>query len=421
MFRQLFMITSLLTLTGSAQLNDPNQPKTSSTSSLPVGATLTKFSHPRFDTNKNPVSLLTAEEMVVTATDIFTGNGLTLRLFGEDRKVRSMATMETAKFLVKQEQLIAEGDLFIRATDNQFSAQGNGGIMHLASRQGLLLGPAQTMFLLPQKKRVSMNLSIPLFLTSIQLLAAAPPLVITAQELADFERAVAPKMIPPAKTEESLAQSQKLVNSLNQRLTQFLTTTGQLHLTGQVTAPKLPKETKRAELFKASDDRMIIESDRAIYFDGENNEFAYLGKVKLTARGMIMTCTDGVKALMNPPPPKKEAKETEQKKSEKDAEKEKFGDFKGIGDVKQVTASGSILLLGRNEKGEPVELRAERAVYNKEQNEVILRGSKMFFRNGQIAAKTSDAKATAKVTLLGKGKLSAILDGNWTTGFSTSN
>ncbi len=408
-------------------------------SSLPIGATLTKFSHPRFDQNQHPISLLTAERMIVTSQEKFTGEGLVVRLFDKTKKVSTRATMDKACFLLKEKQIEAYHHLLIRSSNDQFAAEGPGGLLHLETQQGLLNGPARTAFTLPQKRRVSMKLTAPLLFATLPLLTAAPPApmteaqlaefekavtpppppkTISAQDLGEFERAVAPRPLKPENKEPSIAALEKNGLALNERLTSFLQSAGQLHLLAQAkvqteagTEAEVEVEAEKApivpeeQLFVPGKDRMTIEAGRGIYFDNKNREIAYLGKIKLVANGLTLTCNNGLRAIMQ------SATEDEKENQKKDA-------FTSLGELKQFTANGEITVQGTDDKGQPVSARADRALYNAKTNEIILRGKKMFFRHGAYAARTSDPKATVRIELLPNKtlKVGSFENGLWELG-----
>ncbi|MDB4688223.1 hypothetical protein OAE91_01570, partial [Akkermansiaceae bacterium] len=87
----------------------------SAMSRLPVGATLTNVSVPRFDDKKRRTSLLTAKTMSVESEEELKGKGLTIYLFDKEQKVSSTAKMAAATYLVNKEQLAATGELLLRA------------------------------------------------------------------------------------------------------------------------------------------------------------------------------------------------------------------------------------------------------------------------------------------------------------------
>ncbi|MDA7862611.1 hypothetical protein N9A63_03260 [Akkermansiaceae bacterium] len=375
----------------------------SAISRLPVGATLTNVSVPRFDDKKRRTSLLTAKTMSVESEEELKGKGLTIYLFDKEQKVSSTAKMAAATYLVNKEQLAATGELLLRATNDEFLARGQSGLLALSSRQGILLGRAETMFLQKEKKpkKTAMTLptSIAPLLAGLQMLTAAPPLV-TTEELVEFEKQVAPRVIPNIDPRADVEQAEENEANLTQRLANFLSLVGQSRVLAQAAAPVAP-EVPFEDLFKPNKKRIIIKAD-GFYFDGENSEFSYLGNTTLTGRGITMTSKEGMKVLFDPPKEKQEAK-----KDEADL----LGGFKGIGEMKQFTATGGIEINGKDKEGQPIRVRGSRAVYDAKAQKIILRGSNLSFLVQNVAVRSSNKDAYIVVSLLGGENVSVQTNG----------
>ncbi|MDB4506947.1 hypothetical protein N9055_01880 [Akkermansiaceae bacterium] len=375
----------------------------SAMSRLPVGATLTNVSVPRFDDKKRRTSLLTAKTMSVESEEELKGKGLTIYLFDKEQKVSSTAKMAAATYLVNKEQLAATGELLLRATNDEFLARGQSGLLALSSRQGILLGRAETMFLQKEKKpkKTAMTLptSIAPLLAGLQMLTAAPPLV-TTEELVEFEKQVAPRVIPNIDPRADVEQAEENEANLTQRLANFLSLVGQSRVLAQAAAPVAP-EVPFEDLFKPNKKRIIIKAD-GFYFDGENSEFSYLGNTTLTGRGITMTSKEGMKVLFDPPKEKQEAK-----KDEADL----LGGFKGIGEMKQFTATGGIEINGKDKESQPIRVRGSRAVYDAKTQKIILRGSNLSFLVQNVAVRSSNKDAYIVVSLLGGENVSVQTNG----------
>ncbi|MEN8846649.1 MAG: hypothetical protein ABF377_01065 [Akkermansiaceae bacterium] len=375
----------------------------SAMSRLPVGATLTNVSVPRFNDKKRRTSLLTAKTMSVESEEELKGKGLTIYLFDKEQKVSSTAKMAAATYLVNKEQLAATGELLLRATNDEFLARGQSGLLALSSRQGILLGRAETMFLQKEKKpkKTAMTLptSIAPLLAGLQMLTAAPPLV-TTEELVEFEKQVAPRVIPNIDPRADVEQAEENEANLTQRLANFLSLVGQSRVLAQAAAPVAP-EVPFEDLFKPNKKRIIIKAD-GFYFDGENSEFSYLGNTTLTGRGITMTSKEGMKVLFDPPKEKQVAK-----KDEADL----LGGFKGIGEMKQFTATGGIEINGKDKDGQPIRVRGSRAVYDTKAQKIILRGSNLSFLVQNVAVRSSNKDAYIVVSLLGGENVSVQTNG----------
>lgn len=377
-------------------------------SRLPIGATLTKVSLPRFDEKKRRQSLLTAELMEVTSAKKLRGENLVIRIFDKEQKVSTTATMAAADYLVEKELVVATGELILRSTEDLFLARGQGGILSLNNHQGILLGYSETMFLERNtEKEITMKQLKPILplLAGIQLLAATPPPEVTKEELVDFERQFIATEIPEPKGAALVAHSEKAEVGVTQRLTSFLQAIGQTQILAQQATPETPQpDIPFEDLFKPHKDRLIIKSNKGIYFDSKDQEFVYLGNVLINGRGMQMSCTDGMKILFDQP---------EEKDTKDDKEGSAFDSSRGIGELKQFTANGSIVIRGRSKDGQPIEARGERAIYDNKNQTIIIRGHKISFRMGNIAAQSGDQNAYVVIRLLGDGNLTAQTEGSW--------
>jgi len=382
-------------------------------SRLPIGATLTGVSLPRFDAKKRRASLLTANKMIVESKDRLNGEGLVIYLFDKEQKISSTAKMEAATYKVKKEQVVASGELLLQSANDHFLARGQGGILILKSRQGILLGPAETMILEQDKKteNTTMNLRSPIlpFLAGLQMLTAVPPLI-TADELVEFEKQVAPRVLPTIDPRKNFEEAAENEAGLVQRLARFLAVVEQANILAQIKAPVEP-EIPFEDLFKPNKKRIIIKSSKGFYFDGVNSEMSYLGNVELKGKGMIMTAKEGMKVLFDPPPAKP--------KEDDDAEKDDspFAGIKGIGEIKQFTVAGGILIKGNDEKGRPIEVRGGRAVYDAKSEKVTIRGADLSFRVAGFALRTRNKDGYVVISLIGDENIRAQTS---PTGWETS-
>jgi len=377
---------------------------------IPAGAVLTNFSVPRFDKEKKRVSLLTANEMVVESKNILVGTGLKLRMFDKQEKIRTIATIAHADYLLREEQLNGTGEIIVREQTDEFYAQSQGGIFSLDTGQALMLGPAQTMFVIPDKKNAPMNLKSALpFAAAIQLLAATPPPELTADELADFERNVAPRILPEFKGPELMEKADSKNKSVEQRLAEYLTTVDKHDLLLQVAAPPVAEEKDPLkDLFEENPNRIFITASKGIYFDGTSFELVYLGNVSLKGQGVTMTCNQDLKVIFDPPPTAKE------EKIEKEGDNPLSG-FGGVGELRQFTASGDLRISG--EKGKQTfHLGGDRAVYDKAKNQIIIRGDKLAFRMGENASRSKNKNAYAVINIDANNKIDDIqFSDNWET------
>lgn len=420
----LFLLTSLLCPLSAQNPGDSDNKVTKDEDArfrIPLGAVISDVTLPYYDKNRRQVSLLTAVEMTVKAADPLEepdedpdkvrrlqGTDLKLWLFDKKGAIRSTTTIPQAEYNVGTEQLEAFGTLLMRGAGNSYAARANGGIFSLETGKALLLGPATTIFERPQKEdkeskepTTSMNLHPILPLTAaIQLLTAAPPMEIPAEELAEFERLVAPRLIPVPDGKETFDEADLLNEAVAKRLAEYLTSVGKIDLLTQIKTPVATSGEKDIfeKIFEVGPNQIRIDCDNGIYVDGTNYEIVYLGNIKLVGQGVTMSCKKDLKVIFDPPPEeKKEGKKdkkageaTEPKEEKKDDKSEKkedddpLGSFGGFGDLKQFTASGDIRLSGVS-KGKKFYLGGDRALYQtsgegkSEVATITLRGDKLAF------------------------------------------
>ena len=380
---------------------------------IPVGAVLTNFTVPNFSVDKKRISLLTAEKMVVDSSDELVGEGLKLWLFDDQEEVRSITTISGARYFMATEFLVSQGNIIVRDQADQFYARSRGGVFSLNTGEALMMGPAVMMFVVPEKKSNAMNLKQTLpFAAALQMLVAAPPPEITAEELSHFERAVAPRIIPPFEGQTEMAEAEKNNTHVEERLAEYLKSIKDLNLISQLSAVPGDSEDEEKDpledLFKPHPNRIIIHCSKGMYFDGPSAELVYLGKISLKGMGFKLTCNEDLKVLFDQPA-KKEGDENAKKDNA-------LGGFGGVGELRQFTASGKLRISGEM-NGQTFYLGGDRAIYEKGKNQIIVRGDQMAFKlaeeNG-IASTDKDAYAVVK--LVGENQVTVQFSkGNWVT------
>jgi hypothetical protein len=183
----------------------------------------------------------------------------------------------------------------------------------------------------------------------------------------------------------------------------------QTHILAQIKAPVEP-ETPFEDLFKPNKKRIIIKSSKGFYFDGVHSEMSYLGNVELKGKGMIMTAGEGMKVIFDPPPAKPKEDDTEKDDSP-------LSGIKGIGEIKQFTVAGGVLIKGNDEKGRPIEVRGGRAVYDAKSGKVTIRGADLSFRVAGFALRTRNKDGYVIISLIGDENIRAQTS---PTGWETS-
>ena len=262
-----------------------------------------------------------------------------------------------------------------------------------------------------------------------QLLVAAPP-EIDPEQLAEFERKVARRVIPNLDGDQNFKRADRLNKEVEVRLASFLRTVEKTTLISETNTPAAAEEEEEGDplndLLKPSPDSLLITNDKGIYLDGETYEIVYLGNIKMEGQGVTMTCREDLKALFHPPEDK--AKDDKKEGDEKEEPLAKFG---GFGELKQFTAAGDVRINGVNEKGQKFNLIGDRALYEmvkdgeKVSSTITFRGDKLTFILGDpldkentevsVVLRSISKNATAVVTLKDNVAKVRTSDKGWVT------
>jgi len=368
---------------------------------VPIGATSTNVTIPSYDKHQKRASLLTAEIVVVDSAAKLSAQGLLLHLFDKEEKINATAKINTANFLLEEERLLANGNIHLQSADKAFEMKSDGGIFQLPTRQGLFLGPGHTLITDPPKKNTAMNFHplLPL-IANLQVLIAIPPPEITAEELSRFERMVAPRLVPASDVDEVQAATDAENVKVAKRLTNYLATIGKTELLTQIKAPVVVDPLNEEDL---KDNQTSIEFDGGAYFDGDNLEVVYLGNIVLKRTTFTMTCNKDLKVILE------EAVENEENKEKKN---EKKSAFVGLGELKQLTASGNLEVEAVDEKGKKIVMKGDRALYDKSKGSLLVRGDNLFFRQGDTFARATHKDAYISAKFDGKRIKNAQLSKN---------
>jgi hypothetical protein len=384
-----------------AEEEDEEKKNNSILTRVPIGATSTNVTIPSFDEYQKRASLLTAKVVVVDSAAKLSAQGLLLYLFDKEEKINATAKIDTANFLLEEERLLANGNIHLQSTDKAFEIKSEGGIFQLPTRRGLFLGPGYTLITDPPKKNTAVNFHPLLPLTaSLQLLIAVPPPEITAEELSRFERMVAPRLIPASDVDKVQAAADAENLKVAERLTNYLATIGKTELLTQIKAPVVIDPLKEEEL---KDNQTSIEFDGGAYFDGDNLEVVYLGNIVLKRTTFTMTCNKDLKVILE------EAVENKEKKADTKEEKSTFA---GLGELKQLTASGNLEVEAVDEKGKKIVMKGDRALYDKSKESLLVRGDNLFFRQGNTFARATHKDAYISAKFDGKRIKNAQLSKN---------
>lgn len=260
-------------------------------------------------------------------------------------------------------------------------------------------------------------------------LMAAVPLPLTDEEMAGHERLVEPvsasQSVPELTDEErslrelqlkpigSLENLDKETQDLNDKadkeservnvlMKEFMDRSG-LPSGALLTVP-IVAEAKAAPIKdkgavdKKDEPPMVITSKDGMYFDSETGLLVYLRDVVLTDPRFNLTCDNQLKIYLERDNSK--VKKADEKKAEDTANPDKKKEGQGIktpdtanlnfSGIKNIAASGNVVVTRKNENGQMMEARAEKATYDGKTGEIILSGGgKQSIKEGENLIETS--------------------------------
>ena len=101
---------------------------------------------PRYDENFNPLSLLHADRMEVINGDTVEARDVSLELYNENGDIQARTKVKRATYKENDAILKAEEAIYISGRD--FQASGAGMVYDINTGQGLIIGPASSLFYL---------------------------------------------------------------------------------------------------------------------------------------------------------------------------------------------------------------------------------------------------------------------------------
>ena len=342
---------------------------------LPEGSILEVVKLPRYDKNFQPISLLTADDITVKENSLIDANNVYIEFYNDDESVKLKTRMKHATYHQRKAILKSTGHTVIDGKN--FHATGTALTMEEKSQQGFLKGPVTTEFIIPNKKKsASMNLNksnppitasrntakkvvsgVLITATSGMLMAERPPLL-TESDIEQLEQQAKPLTKEVTQARESvqttMEQAGKVNAATDKKMTPFLKKVGEEALliadekpnTGlTLTFPDPPKDQQT----------MTVTCDGGLYFDASEEIFVYLKNIILTSPEYKMSCSDELKIYLYP----------DNKDENSEGSKEK---------LKRIVATGNIVFIAKDEKGQTYIAKAEEANYNTKTETMILRG-----------------------------------------------
>jgi len=352
---------------------------------LPEGSILRQVRLPRYDKNFTPLSLLTAEKLLVIGEDEINASGVKIELYTKDGTTRASAHMREAIFHPSKKILRAQHAVHLKGI--HFEASGTGLTVDLNKAQGFLFGPASTLFLTNKKSQPSPSAMRSFhpspFLTSTvatavastllsvtPTLTALPPTPLTSAELTELDTASAPIEKTITEKQENTQASLSADATDNQKasatIAPFLKKIGQEALLISTTKPTAapaktppPKQPSPKKSPSSPQNKLRVDCEGGVYFDNDSGVLAFLKNVKLTETSFTLTCSKELKVFL------------EEKPKHKKSDTQKSSSF---GDLKRIIATGDVKVTRKDDKGNLFIATGETASYDAKTGKMILKG-----------------------------------------------
>ena len=415
---------------------------------LPEGSTLSGVMIPRYDKQRRLESVLRAKQMIILDAQTIEGEAVSIELYGPDgRRTGKIdlgkATYQQEPGILRADQgvSIATDDITARGSGAVVHLGATVGFLlgPVESRLHTPKRPAKTSMTTPSTKPLRPVPTIRKLrrrFAPVALLAAAPmpllalPAGLSPEQLASIDKAAAPLDTEIAHRE---ADTRALVASVESRsatatanLVSFLKAAELQPVLAQVeqtanTAPAPPKAAgkplpplpKPKEIKPTSQDT-VVTCDGGMFFDGEIGVLVYLKNIRLANPQFDLSCSNQLKIFLekqpekpkakrkskpagNPQPPPEsaapDAKNTAKKPTAKQPgnpalpglpSDDLFGGNR-FGDVRQIVATGDVVIVQKKAGGQPVIAMADTAIFDGKTGDVILRGGLPKLQQGRSA------------------------------------
>jgi hypothetical protein len=228
-------------------------------------------------------------------------------------------------------------------------------------------------------------------------LMAAPPTSASKSKLDQIDTLSAPTADSHAKRQQTIEttieQRNRKADAEHEKMNSFLKRSDQEPRTikdssAQAILTPAPsskiKEAKNTN--KDKQPRTIkIECDGGIYFDNESGVLTYLKNIRLNESNSTfkLRCDDELKILFDSKPENKKQKQTsqktepdQQKKTTKEKEDQPSKSFSGRGDLKEIIATGNVIITGKNSANQTFLASGNTASYDAKAGEMILKGGR---------------------------------------------
>lgn len=383
---------------------------------LPAGSSLKRVRVPRYTSDYQPASLLTADVLKIINNDQVDGTNVSITLYQN-----GVLNAQTHMNAVTYNQLSG----IVHATENilihgqEFDTASQGLALHWEKRTGFLLGKTQTLFYSNTDKKmiskspatktnssprtISRPRKIQSAATGLAIAASAAPTLLSARDIQQLDILAAPMtqqihIIDQQAEQESksIQQIDTSISQSKQALQQDFSQTINITQTEQVDPQQL--ELREEPVF------ISLTSDDGMYFDAEKGIIVYSKNIVVVHPQYKLNCDDELKVLLlekvadptDPAAPVPAEEETDVKKAKK---------FSGID---KAIATGSVRITGKDKAGKIIVATAETATYDGVTGDMILKGGSPSITHGdtktRILSKDGYIKITSNMSIRIKGK-----------------
>lgn len=406
---------------------------------LPPGTVLEEVRLPRYREGKL-LGEVVAARMTIESANLVTGDEVDIHWsFGKGSEAMTEAHLPKANYDFKSGLMRATGGVTI--LDPRFTAMGSDLDLNLSLQRGWLGGPVNTRIFrtldpppaapndLEPMKNVFLK-PAPVLLGVVTCLAS-PPQAPSADEWREFEEltdvrsmdALRPSAERWREFDEATSHDPRIANEaaeVNQqidedtsrneadleRMNEFLG-----GLDRQLVQADAPKQSEPAgdaklgeplELPKADLDKPALEVKclGGMFFDAAEGVFVYNGKTQVRDPKFSLDCSKQLKVYFDPKAPAEgeEAAPAEPAAAPADANQEKAGLQKGVGELSRIAATGSVVVRSKNAKGESITATAEIMTYDAKTGVILLRGGRLTVQQGDKFMKVTGPNAFIKIS-----------------------
>lgn len=362
---------------------------------LPDGSELQKVMLPRYDQDRNLVSVLKADAMTLVGEGKIAGRSVSIELFNPDQSPRGRIDLARATLDSTNGLVIANEPVEIQS--QRLSATGTGLYYAIESGKGFLVGPATTTLFQAPKETTMKSPASPLRAAALGLSLITQPMVASAQAPTPNTQANDAKI-----ARADLRATLKASSEVNQATTEFLDQADLL------APPQSPTKATPPQPLEVSPDalRTVINSQGGTYVDADAGVLAYLKNVTVSDPRFDLSADTDLKVFLEkkaPTPPKPGSKPSALPTP-----------TAGFGEVQRIVATGAVHLRQKNPKpGEPaLEARGAIFSYNVVTGEILISGGFPWFSKGQDYFRAKQPNLTLRIDK----NFNASTEGDWETG-----